>query len=249
MTGRKIGPYLVALAITGILILLAYFVFFVPQATKVKNLQAQTAAAASSNATLQGKATVLSEKRANLASLTGQVDSLSKAFPATATQQDLIGAITAAGAASGVTITTLNPVKPVVGSQEKVDPATAQAAAKKAADAAAANAPATGTATAATPAAGAAATVDPSLSSIAIINLTIISSGTQDQLRAFLGLLENLQRPLSVTDMKIDAGKDGASTLTVSGRTFLTKPLTTPTVKVPAQAGAAAPSPSAAPSK
>lgn len=247
MTGRKIGPYLVALVITGLLVTLAYFVFFVPQQTKVKDLNTQTAAAASVNAGLQSKVNVLSEKRANMASLKGQVDSLTNAFPSTASEQELFGAIYAAAGESGVTITTLNPTKPVLASMEKTDPATAQAAAKNAAAAAASNAGKTPAAGA--PTGNAAAAPDPSLSSIAVINLTIIADGNQDQLRTFVGKLESLKRPLSLTDVKIVQTRD-KSTLTVTGRTFLTKPLVEPTVKPPVKQGApAAPSPSPTPSK
>jgi len=245
MTGRKVGPYLVALVITVLLIMLAYFVFFVPQQTKTKDLNAQTAAAAETNAGLQGKAKVLSEKRANMGSLKGQVDKLTTAFPPSASEQDLFASIQAAAGESGVTLTTLNPVKPVLGTQEKTDPATAPSAAKISSDANAAGAK-TPTAAVA-PGAPGAAPVDESLSSIAVIYMTIIGDGTQDQLRTFLAKIETLKRPFSATDVQLKENKDGM-TMTVTGRTFLTKPLVEPTVAPPAAQAASAPAASAAPS-
>lgn len=243
MTGRKVGPYLVALVITTLLIMLAYFVFFVPQQTKTKDLNTQTAAAAATNAGLQGKAKVLSEKRANMGSLKGQVDKLTTAFPPSASEQDLFASIQAAAGESGVTLTTLNPVKPVLGTQEKTDPATAPSAAKITSDAAASGAKNQAATTPGTPGA---APVDESLSSIAVIYMTIIGDGTQDQLRTFLGKIESLKRPFSATDVQLKESKDGM-TMTVTGRTFLTKPLVEPTVAPPAGQTAATPAPSAAP--
>lgn len=246
MTGRKVGPYLVALVITVLLIMLAYFVFFVPQQTKTKDLNAQKAAAEATNAGLQSKVAVLSEKRSNMASLKGQVDNLTTAFPPTASEQDLFASIQAAAGESGVTITTLNPVKPVLGSQEKTDPATAASASKLAADGAAAAAAGGKTPTApAAPTAAGAAPVDQSLSSIAVIYVTVIGDGTEDQLRTFLGKMEALKRPLSATDVQIKQNKD-KMTITITGRTFLTKPLVAPTVKPPAPQGGATPAPSQA---
>jgi hypothetical protein len=256
MTGRKVGPYLVASAITGLLIFLAYLIFFVPQTTATAEFKAQTEAEKASNAGLQSKVDVLEEKKKNLDLLTGQVDNLTAAFPSEVKPQELFSAILKAANAAGVTISTLNPSAPVLGTEDLALSAGASGTAASVATAApAAAAPAAATtktpvdpnsnasaptATAATPA------VDP-LSSIAVIGMNITARGSQDQLRVFLTNVENLQRPLVISTVEFTSGKDDTS-LTIAGNTFLTKPLVAPSdpeVAKPAEAPGASPSPKA----
>lgn len=243
MTGRKVGPYLVAMAITGLLIFLAYLIFFVPQMQAADGYRAQTEAEKITNAGLQSKVEVLTEKKKNLTLLKDQVNSLTAAFPSQVKPQDLFAAIIQAAGAAGVTVTTLNPAAPVLGTDDKTlsattgatggtaaqvareTPAAAAAPAAKAAGSAADEA--TGSAAAAGPAVTSA--TDP-LSSIALIGMSITATGSQDQLRAFLTNLEGLQRPLVLTSVDISAKGDGEASMTVEGNTFLTKPLVEPTL-------------------
>lgn len=257
MTGRKIGPYLVATAITGLLVFLAYLIFFVPQATATEGFRAQTAAEKTTNAGLQSKVNVLEEKKKNLAMLTGQVDNLTAAFPSKVNTQDLFSAILQAASASGVTITTLNPAAPVLGTEDQTlstgvvagTAGTAAQAAKATPTAAkppvAAKTPATGDALDSAPVAAAPTSAVNPLSSIAVIGLNITARGSQDQLRAFLTNVENLQRPLVLSGVEFTSGKDDTS-LILTGNTFLTKPLSVP--KAPESANPAAPAATPAPS-
>jgi Tfp pilus assembly protein PilO len=247
MTGRKVGPYLVASGIAGLLIFLAYLIFFVPQIQAAESFRGQTAAEKTTNAGLQSKVSVLNEKKKNLTLLKDQVDNLTTAFPSQVKEQDLFAAIIQAAGSTGVSITTLNPAAPVLGTDDlalsnagstggtaaqvaTTTPAPTAAAAAKTPAAVAGNAAGSeaGTAAGATPGAVTAAT-NP-LSSIALIGMSITATGSQDQLRAFLASIEGLKRPLVVTAVEISAMEGGGSSMTIEGNTFLTKPLLEPTV-------------------
>lgn len=70
-------------------------------------------------------------------------------------------------------------------------------------------------------------------SNLAQMKVTITVNGTGTQLGAFLGALNEVNRVIKVNSVEISANKDGVSTMTVNGTTYLYKGIAVPSAQAP----------------
>lgn len=221
-TSKPVAPYIVSGIAAVFLIIIAYAMFFVPKMNESKALVAAAASAHTSNVALTEKADKLEAIAKNLTPLKTQVGQFTKSFPSGVEQQNMIDAINAAAASTGVSLTTLNPNVP--------EPVQADAGAPAAAPAQAAQTIPEGTELpGAAPVAAAAATQASasSTSQLGAVGLKIDGKGSLEAVQAFIVKIENLQRPILVHELQVEKQENGYHVM-ISGKTFLSAPLVEP---------------------
>lgn len=200
---RPVGPYIVAVIGSLLLIVIAYAFFFTPKLNATAALDKQIAETSAVNDELQGRADGLAKKISTISEAKGRVAEFNKSFPAEASQQDLIASILEAASSTGVTVTGINPAAP----------------------AAAGEAPGKGAAPA--PAPDPAAAKSPTSAVLAVVPLTINASGDPTALVVFMQRLEGLTRPFNATEVTLVRGDTGGL-LTLTGQSFIAAPLVAP---------------------
>lgn len=220
-TSKNIAPYIVSGIAAVFLIIIAYAMFFVPKMNESKALVSAAVNARVSNVALTAKADKLEAIAKNLTPLKTQVDQFTKSFPSAAEQQNMIDAINAAAASTGVTLTTLNPNAPEPDEADGEAPAKAAPASQAAQEGSELPGPAP-VGQAATDQAPAAPT-----SLLGTVTLKIHGKGSLEALQAFIVKIENLERPILMHELQIEK-QEGGYHVIISGKTFLAAPLVEP---------------------
>lgn len=219
-TSKNIAPYIVSGFATVFLIIIAYAMFFVPKMNESKALVAAAASANSSNVALTEKADKLEAIAKNLAPLKSQVDHFTRSFPSGAEQQNMIDAVNAAAASTGVSLTTLNPNVPEpVGDAGTDAPAAAPAAATLEGTELPGAAPVAAAADVQAPA--------DTTSQLGSVGLKIDGKGSFEAVQAFIVKIETLERPILVHELQVEK-QEGGYHVMISGKTFLSAPLVEP---------------------
>lgn len=214
MKTRPVAPYILAVIGSLVLIVIAYAFFFTPKINDTAALDKQISETTAANDELQVLSDALAKKVSSISEAKGKVAEFNKAFPAEASQQGLIASILDAAAATGVTVTGINPAAP-----------TAATGAVPGA-AAAPGTPAPAPADPADPAAAA----NQTSKVFAVVPLTINAAGDQAALVVFMQRLEGLTRPFTAIEVTLVRG-DGGSLLTLTGQSFIAAPLQEPAAK------------------
>ena len=218
MTLRRIGPFIAGILLSGLLILIFWLVFAVPQQNRAASHEDERAAAVAANDQLETQKQDLIAKRANLNEIRADVKTLTDAFPVGASQKDIFDAILGAAAETGVTITTLSPSATVAGVPHAGETPEEEMARLEAEALAQSEATAAGTEVE--------AVTDPT-KAVATMALTIEATGSPEGLRDFTRALESLKRPLTITTYQL-AISDQRTALTITANSFFIAALADP---------------------
>jgi Tfp pilus assembly protein PilO len=180
-----------------------WFLLVSPKRSDAADLKAQTATQQTANVALQQKLEELKAQQADLPQKRARLAAITTKIPGNPALPSLIRDLTAAGRKVGVSIDSMAPSAPL--------------AVAAAAPGAVAAAPAT--------AAPAGATTDALLQ----VPLTLRVTGSYFELEQYVSKLEGLDRSFLVTgfniaDASVAGAPEGALTITLSGRVFLTQP-------------------------
>ena len=199
-------PYVVAVAVTGFVLFLAYLLFFMPKLQEVKEVKAETKQVAQQITILEEAVRNVDEQQANLPKLAEEMAAFNKAFTLDPEQQALFASVMDLGSANGVNVVGMNPQVPAVSdgttgsddgsSGEVAEPAEAEEAGEAA-------------------------------EMLASVTFKIDATGPADGLRRFLAGLEKLERPVSVKSFEIHDG-DESYTLGATAQTWMAAPLAVP---------------------
>lgn len=210
-----------------------------------------------SNAKLDTNIAALQLDQANVGKVTALYTELTKKFPSTVEPTALLADVSAAAVKAGMSSANIAGVsmdKPTAVAAASSTSTSGTSNTKTATTAPTTNKSTTSSSSTASSAAG---------GSLAEMKVTIIVNGSPTQLGAFLGALNEVNRVIKVTGISITSKKEGTSTMTVDGNTYIYKGIaipagstptvpttapTTPTVpSVPTTAPTAPTTPTAAP--
>lgn len=174
-------PYIVAVAVTGFVIFLAYLLFFMPKLQEVKEVKAETKQVAQQITILEEAVRNVDHQEENLPKLAEEMAGFNKAFTLDPEQQALFASVVDLGAANGVNVVGMNPQVPAVSDGTADSDADSSEATGEAGEL------------------------------LATVNFKIDATGPADGLRRFLTGLEKLERPVSVKSFEIHDGEEGYS--------------------------------------
>lgn len=240
--------YRLGVAVVAVAVLISLFAVIMPQLSA--RSEAQSAATSARDAEQELAANVSTLKKQSIdgqESLT-RLQDLIKAFPNSFVQSQFLNLIRVSAVRAGVTVQSVTSTQPAdPGQFDEQGKVVAPVAPVPDATSTEGSAPAPDTAPVpdSAPLQGASPDTAPIPSTpeqeaadtfpLAQISVTISLKGTPNGIERFLAIIATLERPIIIDSLTVGAGVDdsgnAAATATISGRTYLSRPLVVPTFK------------------
>lgn len=119
-TKGSAAPYVVAVAVTGFVIFLAYVMLFMPKLKEASAVRANIETVASEISIQQAQLDEIADVTATMPELEASMAAFNSAFTLDPQQKGLFEAITASASAAGVELVTLNPLPPELPEPEDI---------------------------------------------------------------------------------------------------------------------------------